>query len=223
MLKWIKNKFKNACIKINNRIECSRRRKILRVKDFSILSNNCWAGSAVYVPFGLKVNTPTYDLAIMDEDYMKFLSNLDYYLNLDMKFISPKDARYYQERMTRSKTEITYPVGLLDDIEIWFTHYTSPEQAKKLWEKRKKRINKDRILVKWSERFGNGDEHLKKFIELPYRNKIAFVTTALKRKYPDLDYIVGVPEFKFLNMRGGDETEFTLRQKDINELLNTIK
>ncbi len=52
----------------------SRRRR-LKHTDFSIISNNCWAGTAVYQPFGLKYNTPTVGLFFMDEDYICFFSS----------------------------------------------------------------------------------------------------------------------------------------------------
>ena len=54
----------------------SRLRRLKR-SDFSIISNNCWAGF-VYSKFGLEYTTPTIGMGIVDDDYIKFLENMDY-------------------------------------------------------------------------------------------------------------------------------------------------
>ena len=51
-----------------------RRKKILNI-DFSIISNNCWAGW-VYRRYGIEYRTPTVGLFIMPSDYIIFLKNL---------------------------------------------------------------------------------------------------------------------------------------------------
>lgn len=161
----------------------------------------------------------------MDEDYMKFLGNLDYYLSTELRFIDPHKGRYYSKRMARSNCEITYPVGVLGDIEVWFIHYQSEEEAKKKWERRIRRfekINNDNILIKWSERYDYGEEHLKKFIELPFKHKIAFVTPILKKKFQNYDYVISIPELEFLNIRGGDETESINQHFDVLKLINSL-
>ena len=68
-----------------------RRKKILN-SDFSIISNNCWAGW-VYRRYGIEYRTPTVGLFIMPGDYIIFLKNLKEYINMDMKFIKPEDSR----------------------------------------------------------------------------------------------------------------------------------
>ncbi len=55
-------------------------RKIgLNNKDFTIISNNCWGGY-IYDRYGLKYMTPTIGGIFFPDDYIKFISNLDYYL-----------------------------------------------------------------------------------------------------------------------------------------------
>lgn len=216
-------KIRNLFFKIRRSIECYRKRRKLKIRNFTIIANNCWAGSAVYVPFGLKVNTPTYDLAIMDEHYIKFLEKFDYYLSQDLQFINPEEGEHYELRKKYFKEGKEYPVGRLDDIEVWFFHYKNKNEAAKLWNKRKKKINRDKLLVKWSERYkSDNEDFLQRFINLPFDNKIAFVTPTLKRKFPDIEYVIAVPELKFLNMKGGDETNFTLKYIDIHNLINSL-
>ncbi|MDE6218484.1 MAG: DUF1919 domain-containing protein, partial [Muribaculaceae bacterium] len=64
-------KLRNALIKISTAYNRWNRRRKLKHNDFTIISNNCWAGTAVYQPFGLKYNTPTVGLFIIDEDYIQ--------------------------------------------------------------------------------------------------------------------------------------------------------
>ena len=78
--KPILQKVRNAKIKYSRYKKCKARRKQLLFTDFTIISNNCWGG-LVYQYFGLPYTSPTVGLFIMDDDYIKFLENLDYYLS----------------------------------------------------------------------------------------------------------------------------------------------
>lgn len=194
-------------------------RRHLHHTDFSIIANNCWAGFA-YQEFGLPYNTPTIGMGFVDRDFIKFLENFDHYLSLTPEFIDPATARDYELRKKLRGHEIDYPVAILDDITIWFTHYKSKEEALTKWERRKKRINHDRLLVKWSQRYGNDPELMRRFLALPFRNKIAFVEPAAAYDDP---HVVVVPELERLNREGGDETDYTLRRIDLLTLLNSLE
>lgn len=216
----ILQKLKNAITKLRIKwLQCRRRRR-LRHTDFSIISNNCWAGTAVYQWFGLKYNTPTVGLGFVDDDYIKFLENLEYYLSLTPVFINPKEASDYELRKKLKGSEIDYPVAKLDDITIWFSHYHSKEEAFLKWERRKKRINFNRLLIKWSQRYNQDSELVQRFLKLPYASKIAFVEAGSPINNPQ---VVKVPGLEELNIKGGDETEYTLRHIDIDNLLNSIE
>lgn len=212
-------KIRNAIIKLQIAVSQWRERRKLKVRDFTIISNNCWAGFA-YQQFGLPYNTPTIGMGFVDDDYMKFLENFDYYLSLTPEFINPKDAKDYQLRKRLRGGEIDYPVARLDDITLWFTHYKTEEEAKAKWERRKSRINKNRILVKWSQRYNQDSELLRRFLNLPFKNKIAFVES---ESPVDDSRVVKIPELKELNRTGGDETDYTLRRINVYELLNSIQ
>lgn len=211
------NKIKNLFIHIKNAWDCWKERQHLVHTDFSIISNNCWGG-AIYQRFGLKYTTPTVGLFIMDEDYIKFLENLQSYLTKELVFIQPKQSKYYSYLTAERHREITYPIAQLGDIEIFFMHYQSEKEAKEKWQRRKSRINYNRLLVKMSQRNSNSVEILQRFEQLPYKNKICF--TALN--FPGKD-IIQCPELTTLNIQGGDETSYTLQKVDIYNLLNNIK
>lgn len=170
-------KLKNAYIKLRNKYNQWHERRKLKSTDFSIISNNCWAGTAVYQPFGLIYNTPTVGLFIMDEDYIRFLENLKWYLNETPQFITPKESKYYNKISDNGSKEIAYPVATIGgDVELHFLHYNSQNEALTKWLRRVKRINFDKLLIKLSLR-DNGYDIISmhnRFKSLPFKNKICF-------------------------------------------------
>lgn len=210
-------KIRNAHVKWENKRVMTTRRRQLRHTDFSIISNNCW-GELVYQHFGLKYTTPTVGLFIMDDDYIKFLERLDYYLQQPLRFIKKEQSRYKERLTSESTAKEDYPIALLDDVEIHFLHYHTIEEAREKWENRKLRINRDRLIVKMSQRFIHGEEILERFSKLPYKNKICF--TECEKAGEEFFY---VPELRYLNIQGGDETPFVMNKLDFIQMINDIK
>lgn len=208
---------KKLLVKFYNKYNCFRRRKRLKYKDFSIISNNCWGGF-IYQMFGLKYTTPTIGLFIMESDYIKFLENLKVYLEKDLIFITPEQSKFYKQITNNGKISIKYPVAKLDDIDIFFMHYTSQEEALTKWNRRKVRINFDRLIIKMSERNDCNSEIISRFVKLPYKNKICF--TAKEYNYTEC---VRVEKILDLNKTGGDETPYTLDVIDIYNIINNLK
>ena len=68
---------------------------------------------------GLRFNSPTVNLWFKPGEFIKFLSRLEYYL-YDCEI----------QRDVQSSVERGYPVGRLDDIHVYFTHYESFELEK---------------------------------------------------------------------------------------------
>ena len=215
-------KFRNAFIKLHQSWVKFQRRRKLKYKDFTIISNNCWAGTAVYQPFGLKYNTPTVGLFIMDEDYIRFLERLEWYLTQTPIFIAPQKSRYYDRISERGTKEISYPIAVLgNDVELHFLHFHSQSEALEKWTRRCRRINFDRLIVKMSLRDSGCDmkDMHAKFKSLPFKSKFCFSPI---RDFADSKEIIFVPELRTLNLVGGDETECTLHHINILEILNSI-
>lgn len=217
VLKPIAQKIRNANIKFRRRKECSYRRQQLKFTDFTIISNNCWGG-LVYQFFGLQYASPTIGLFMMDDDYIKFLENLDYYLSQPLAFISHVESKYREQLQKETTAKECYPIALLDDVEVHFMHYRSVEDAQKKWEYRKTRINKDRLLVKMSQRSSNDLTILERFEKLSYKNKLCFTESEHMGK----GYVY-IPELKRLNIQGGDETPFVMERVDLVELINSLE
>lgn len=132
----------------------------LKNRDFTILCNNC-VGGVILHELGQRLNTPTVNLFFDSEDYIKFLENLDYYL---------------QHELVETRSVKDYPVGKIDDILIHFLHYSTFDEAKIFWEKRKARIKKDNLYVIMVQQNGCTKEIIQRFDHLPYEHKLALVT-----------------------------------------------
>ena len=148
--------------------------KRVKSRDFTIISNNCWAGS-VYRYFHMPYLSPTVGLYFFAEDYLKFISNLHHYLDTKLEFVPAKSSRYSEELERRNQLNI--PIGVLDDIEVIFLHYSSEQEAKEKWDRRKERVNWDNVFVKFSRMNQCEEEHIEHFCELPFTNKFVFNTS----------------------------------------------
>ncbi len=215
--KFIQQKLSNARTKVINKYNCWKERQKLKNKNFTIISNNCWGG-LIYQHFGLPYTSPTVGLFIMDDDYIKFLEHIDYYISQPLHFIPFESSRYHDYLSRESTAKEMYPIALLDDVEVHFMHYHSEEEARIKWERRCKRINKDRILFKMSQRYIHGNEILDRFAALPFKNKICFT----EEEYLKPGF-VKIPELKELNIQGGDETSYVLKAVDIVKVINNMQ
>ena len=213
------SKIRNAITKIHNEWRCYCERKKLKYTDFSIISNNCWGG-LIYQKFGLQYTSPTVGLFILDEDYLKFVEQLDFYLAQPLKFIDPRMSKHHDYLYREHNKEITYPVARLGDIEIFFMHYQSKEEAEIKWKYRTMRLNRHRLLIKFSQRQSNTTDVLDRFAAIPLRNKLCFTPLLYESSQCNFVYIEAL---KQLNIQGGDETPFTLEAVDICEVINNLE
>ncbi len=164
----------------------------------------------IYESYDLPKESPTVGLFFMASDYIKFLSNLQGYLNNQLSFIDPQDSKW-KNRVCSDKRFGHYPVGILNDgingpIEIFFLHYKNEEEARDKWTRRIQRINWNRLLIKFNDQNGCDIADVETFLNLPYKNKIFFTC----KNWP-------------LENRGGislqDYLQYKNRVKNINSTL----
>lgn len=164
------NDIKTTAHQVRGKLE----RRIIKNDDFSIISNNCWGGW-VYRYYGLPYTSPTVGNFMIAEDYLKFIQNLRYYLDGEIEIISPEQA-HAASRLAKTVEKFgTYPIGRIKDVDIHFLHDRSWEKAVETWNRRKLRINYNKIIIKFSMQNLCKEEDCKKFNSLPFPNKILFV------------------------------------------------
>ncbi|GAB2021898.1 hypothetical protein RyT2_09720 [Pseudolactococcus yaeyamensis] len=198
---------------IKNKLFWKNRQKKILDKNFSIISNNCWGGS-VYRHYNLPYLSPTIGLYLFPEDYLKFINNLHQYISDDLMIISPQESLHFNELKKKGQTDV--PIGRIDDIEIVFLHYKSPEEALYKWNERKQRINFENLIFKFSEMNGATRLELEKFAMFPATKKVMFISdhtaqsldsAVLYKKYE------GAPEIV-------NDTVYYDKYVDLNDLIN---
>lgn len=148
-------------------------RKKLSAQNFSIISQNC-IGGVFYHDMHMKFLSPTINLFFKEPDFIRFVQNLEYYINTELRMVWGEE----------------YPIGYLDDIPVYFMHYRTCREAKDSWDKRKQRINWNKIIVIATDMEGFDNYTWKLWTEIPYP-KVLF--TSVERKSQD---VVSFPEYK---------------------------
>lgn len=114
-------------------------RRRLKNHDFTLISQNC-VGGVMYNVLGLPFQSPTINLFIEDENFVKLVENLPHYMS--------QPAQPYLERYVDPvKPAIAYPKIKVDDIEICCMHFKDCREAVEAWERRRKRVNLNNVFV----------------------------------------------------------------------------
>lgn len=122
----------------------------------TFISQNC-IGGVLYHDLGLQFLSPTINTFIPEPGFVKMVLNLRHYME--------------QELVMRWGEE--YPIGVLDDVEIHFMHYNTCQEAKEAWDRRKARINWDKIFIIGTDRDGFDEAIYEQWKQISYR-KILF-------------------------------------------------
>lgn len=154
---------------------CNRAR--LKNRDFSLFSSNC-NGACMCHDLGLAFRSPFVNLWMTAPDFVKLMGAPQDYLAESLDFLE--------------ETEYPYPVARLKDVRLYFEHYKTRDEAQQAWNRRKNRIQWDKLFVLMTDRDGCTEEVLRAFDALPYRNKVVF--THVPR--PDIASAVYIPGFE---------------------------
>ncbi len=168
---WKKNRKQLDCV--------DRKRLTEKGRQTSIISMNC-NGGIISHNLGLRFLSPTVNLYMNAEDFIRFCENLTYYLNIS-EMVECKDLEVIGDRK--------YPVAYLGDLKLFLVHYKSIEEAQEKWNERKKRVNWENIAILNTDREGMTEELKDRFERLPYR-KVLFVHKPDER-HPSCFYIKG--------------------------------
>lgn len=198
---------------------CKIRREKINLSNFTIISNNCWGG-LIYESYNLEKKSPTIGMFFMASDYIKFVNNIKEYLSYELKFIPPKESRW-KEDLCYDKRFGSYPVAKLNDIEIFFLHYNSEEEAREKWKRRCKRINWDNLIIKFNDQNGCTKEDVINFLKLPYKNKLFFTC----KNWNDSDKaIIKINQIiEKRHIMASNEPVGKSARLDMNKYINNIK
>ena len=171
----------------------------------TIISSDCFGG-IVYHNLGLEFRSPTINLAMSKEDFIRFAGNLKGYLEADLTEIT--DHPY------------DYPVGKLEfegnEITIRFMHYKTFAKAKQKWEERKKRVDFSNIYI--IQTIPNVTaEDIRAFDALPYRNKMLLANCNITGS----ENVVTHKVFEKTNYKSGEVLRFKslfARERYIDDL-----
>ena len=147
-----------------------RARKHLKNRDFTIISNNC-TGGYVYQHYGLEYKTPTAGLLFETGDFLKICKNPRKYFSINPTIIPRESCKHYNIMKKLNRWGL-YPVGTVEDIEIFFMHYPDENEAIAKWIKRCNRINYDNMVFLLTENEMCTEEHIREFCSLPIKNKV---------------------------------------------------
>lgn len=186
----------------------------LKNHHFSIISNNCWGG-IVSRNRNIPYYSPTVGLFIFSKDYIKFLSNLKYYLSIDMVQLSIYDSKYSSYLLRQYDDSLV--IGKLDDIELIMVHYSTFDEAKEKWNKRKIRVDFNNLLIKYSDQNLFEADDFNKFKELNYNNKL-FITIDNSYTSP----FTCVLEDKWNKGYAVDDIKSSFKVINVNKLLNNL-
>jgi len=168
-------------------------------RDFSIIASNC-TGTLPYRFLKMPYLSPTVNLFFYAPCYLKFASRLDHYLQQELRFKS--ESGYAEGRATHEAFG-RYPVGVLDDIEIHFMHYDSEDDALEKWNKRKQRINREKLIFAFTDRDLCTYDLMQQFDDLP-GNKILLTA----RHCPWLKSAVHIPAYQGCSEMGDGYTNY---------------
>lgn len=149
-IKYFEQRIQGKLQRIKRSQVIRKTKKLLQNEQFSIISQNC-IGGVFYHDMEMQFLSPTINLYFKSIDFVRFVTNLQKYLSMKI------EMEWGEE----------YPIGKLDDITIYFMHYNSCTEAENSWNKRKDRVNFNKIIVLSTDMEGFNDvvfEQWKKII-----------------------------------------------------------
>lgn len=153
-------------------------RKNLNNNEPTFLCPNC-IGGILFHDLGLRFNSPTVNLMMLQTDFVKFILNLDQYLSQSLVFFK--------------HPEYECPCATLGDITIHFTHYDNEEIAQKKWHERASRINRENMFIFLTERDGLSEDDIRALSKIKARGLVVFTAN----EYSDIPYTLQIPKYKY--------------------------
>ena len=134
----------------------------LQRSRLSIFSINCFGGLISHT-LGLPFYSPFVNLFMREKEFIRFLRAPRLYM---------KEKPTFKEMCFERTLKRDYPVITIGNVDVYMNHYVDFDEAVKIWEKRKARINWYNLFV---TAYTESEEILEQFDALPYGKKVCFV------------------------------------------------
>ena len=165
----MKKLFQQAIVKITAPLYNKKYRKHNYQSDVTFISQNC-VGGVIYHMLGLQFSSPTVNMFIEDEHFVKLVENPHHYFSIDAKTYND----CYVDKA--GDDELVYPIIQVDDILLCCQHYANCQDAVEAWNKRRLRVNYDKIFViSCSWNLHEREDLVKRVSEVSYP-KVIFTT-----------------------------------------------
>lgn len=184
-----------------------------------IVSNNCWGSCFYSQVWNMPYQTPFVGAYILPDEYVTLLENI--------QCLWAKPATV--SRVTKKNEQLTYPMIHIsipgtEGVDVRFIHHghASNDSVLHKWNERLNRMPRDPSCwhFKFDDRDGCTQEHITRFLHLPFRKKILFV---VEGKIPsETNDVVEIPSFGQDTVMQGDHLWiYTMRQSDCARKINT--
>lgn len=137
----------------------------LRNRDFTIISQDC-IGGLMYHKLNLEFASPTINLAVYGEDFVKLVKNPRFYFELE-PYVLQEDYRFVPNSQA-------FPLLQVGDIKLYCLHYDTGAEAIAAWKRRSKRVNYDNIFIVSNEWDLQDSELIGRVLEAPSRGTVIF-------------------------------------------------
>lgn len=156
----MKNIFTRIVLKITPRIYNWFYRRGNNQSHITLLSQNC-VGGVLYHMLSLPFDSPTINMFIEDENFVKLAENPEHYFSLD--------AEPFEERHIDGKDDsLVYPTIRVDDIILCCQHYKNCAEAVAAWNKRRLRVDIDNLyVIACSWNLSENEDYVKRIDALP--------------------------------------------------------
>ena len=160
-------------------------RLALRNHDFSIICPTC-IGGKIYHQLKMQFKSPTINLWLTEDDFYEFCKNLKWYISHDLQ--------YYGSDETAD-----FPIGYITGpdnelIKINFNHSKDFDTALKDWNRRKSRINWDKLYVIASTRDGESRDKIERWGNIS--SQVSGLVCFTAHDYPDIPYALPLKLYK---------------------------
>ena len=134
----------------------------LQRSNISIFAVDCFGG-VISNTMGLPFRSPFVNLFMPPEDYIRFLRSPRVYM---------EETLVFEKAAFEGNLKINFPVFTMGNVSVYMSHYPDFDEALRIWNKRKQRINWYNLFI---EMYTDKHEILEQFDALPHGKKVCFV------------------------------------------------